>query len=212
MEDNARKLGQLIPENSVLFVCDLQERFAPSILHFDTIVSNADRMIQMSQVLHVPIITTEQYPKGLGNTVAALKCHLHEKHIFSKTRFTMMIPEVENRLEELRTVRNVDTVILVGIETHVCIIATCQDLIQKGYNVHVVADACSSRTQTDRQLALERMKQIGAFINSTESVILSLAGDAAHPQFKQIQTLIKTLNPSTDLVRESSKDGLKCLL
>ncbi|TRY73288.1 hypothetical protein TCAL_00897 [Tigriopus californicus] len=186
MEDNARKLGQLIPENSVLFVCDLQERFAPSILHFDTI--------------------------GLGNTVAALKCHLHEKHIFSKTRFTMMIPEVENRLEELRTVRNVDTVILVGIETHVCIIATCQDLIQKGYNVHVVADACSSRTQTDRQLALERMKQIGAFINSTESVILSLAGDAAHPQFKQIQTLIKTLNPSTDLVRESSKDGLKCLL
>lgn len=63
MEDNARKLGQLIPENSVLFVCDLQERFAPSILHFDAIVSNADRMIQASQVLHVPIITTEQYPK-----------------------------------------------------------------------------------------------------------------------------------------------------
>lgn len=193
-----RELGQLSPEHTVLMVCDLQEKFAPSIARFWAIVNNAERLIKVARLLEVPVIATEQYPKGLGPTVPHLSRHFSQTPA-AKTKFTMLVPEVLAQLKELTA--KVDTVVLCGIETHVCILATCQDLRAEGFNVHVVADAVSSRTQTDRQLALERMQRIGAYANTTESVALSLVGDAAHPKFKEVQMLIKDLAFDTGLVR-----------
>lgn len=211
----ARRLGRLETTHTAIFVCDLQERFAPSIAHFDTVVNNAERILKAANILGIPMVATEQYPKGLGSTVEPLKSLLSEQP-FSKTQFTMLVGDVENRLDNLRRqtkpTTSVDTIVLVGIETHVCIIATCIDLVHRGFNVHVVADAVSSRTQTDRQLALERMRTIGAHINTTESIILGLVGDAAHTNFKEIQRLIKTLSPDTGLLNTTSLDGSSLIL
>lgn len=195
----ARRLGYLDPDKTAVFVCDIQEKFAPSILHFDTIVSNSERILKTAQLLNIPCISTEQYPKGLGSTVEPLKSLISSS--VAKTKFTMIVPEVEEKLDQLKNSRSgMDTIVLCGIETHVCIVATCIDLIHRGFNVHVVADAVSSRTQTDRQFALERMRNIGAHINTTESVVLSLVGDASHPKFKEVQRIIKEINADTELL------------
>ncbi len=90
--------------------------------------------------------------------------------------------------------------VLCGLETHVCVVATCQDLRRRGLNVHVVCDACTSRTQTDRHFALERMRHAGAFLNTTESVVLALAGDSNHPRFKEVQAIIRPINLDTGLL------------
>lgn len=94
----------------------------------------------------------------------------------------------------------IKSVLLCGIEAHVCVQYTCLDLIQRGIEVHIVADAVSSRTQTDRKFALERMRSAGALITTSESVILGLVGDSSHPQFKEIQQLILTSAPDTGLL------------
>ncbi len=102
------------------------------------------------------------------------------------------------------SILGVDTVILCGLETHVCILATCQDLLRKGFKVHVVSDACSSRSATDRHFALETMRQIGAVVTTTECVALALVGDAKHPKFKEVQGVIKDVNGDTGLIWQSN--------
>ncbi|WP_411026926.1 isochorismatase family protein [Salmonella sp. s55044] len=92
---------------------------------------------------------------------------------------------------------------LCGIETHVCIQGTTLDLLERGLDVHVVADACSSRSMLDRLYAFERMKQSGAFITTSEALILQLLGDSAHPNFKECQKLIKDSAPVSGLLPES---------
>jgi len=158
---NPKTLGKIDAESCMVMICDLQEKFQPSILHFDTIVINATKIAKSAQLLNLPVLATEQYPKGLGSTVEPLKTALDEIgscQPVSKTKFTMLVPEIEKKLHELQSIRMshkpsnvIDTVILCGIETHVCIMATCIDLIHRGFNVHLVADAVSSRSQTDRQ-------------------------------------------------------------
>ena len=111
----------------------------------------------------------------------------------------MIVPEIEKKIQDLKENNHIDTIILCGIETHVCCLATVIDLIARGFNVHVVCDAVSSRTECDRKMAFERMRHIGAHLSTTESVILAMVGDAAHPQFKPVQKIIKDLVPSTNL-------------
>lgn len=200
---DAKALGQLNPDKCVLFICDVQEKFKPSIAHFKTVVDNIRKMLEAANILGMPVVATEQYPNGLGRMVEEISSILPEK-TFVKYKFSMMVPDVDARLESLKQEKSVDTVILSGIETHVCIISTCLDLIQRGFTVHVVADAVSSRSQTDRHFALRRMEQQGAHVTTMESVVLNLIGDAKHPNFKQIQSLIKLLPEDTGLIPNSS--------
>merc|ERR1712116_18623 len=109
--------------------------------------------------MKMPIVYTEQYPKGLGHTVPELKVDPY--------------PSVK----------------LCGIETHACIRHTTMDLVENGFNVHVVVDACSSRSLTDRKYALEAIAKMGANMITTESVVLGLAPDSSDPSFKQLQRL-----------------------
>ncbi|XP_072281672.1 isochorismatase domain-containing protein 2 [Pyxicephalus adspersus] len=185
------RLGRLSQKSSVLFLCDMQEKFRPNITFFPQIVSVASRLLQAGKILDIPVIVTEQYPKGLGPTVPELGADGIKK--YSKTCFTMLIPEVEKELQSFPERRSV---ILCGIETQACITSTTLDLIEKGFDVHVVADACSSRSQVDRLFALSRLKQSGAFLTTSEGVILQLLQDASHPKFKQVQKLI--IEPAAD--------------
>uniref|UniRef100_A0A8D0GZE9 Isochorismatase domain containing 2 n=1 Tax=Sphenodon punctatus TaxID=8508 RepID=A0A8D0GZE9_SPHPU len=189
------QLGKVVPKTSILFLCDMQEKFRPNIAYFPQIVSVAARMLQVARVLEVPVIVTEQYPKGLGRTVPELGAD--GIPTYEKTCFSMVTPEVER---EMAAVPGLCSVLLCGIETQACIMSTALDVLDRGLDVHVIADACSSRSQVDRILALSRLRQSGAFLTTSEGLILQLVRDAAHPRFREIQKLIKEPAPDSGLL------------
>ncbi|CAI8013727.1 Isochorismatase domain-containing protein 2 [Geodia barretti] len=109
----------------------------------------------------------------------------------------MAIPEVME-IMSAEPMRN--SVVIFGIETQVCVQQTALDLLDKGYDVHILADGCSSRSQVDRMLALERLRAAGAFLTTSESVVFELLGDSKHPNFKEVQALVKTSAPDSGLL------------
>ncbi|XP_014008939.2 isochorismatase domain-containing protein 2-like [Salmo salar] len=164
----------------------MQEKFRPNIFQFTNIAAH---------VLGIPPIVTEQYPKGLGPTVPELEAGDLTAH--AKTKFTMMIEPVE---KELKALGDPKIAILCGIETQACIACTTFDLLEKGMEVHIVADAVSSRSQTGRLFALSRLRQSGAFLTTTEAVLLQLVQDAKHNNFREIQKLLVQPSPDTALL------------
>ncbi|XP_064359674.1 isochorismatase domain-containing protein 2 isoform X1 [Dromaius novaehollandiae] len=189
------RLGKVAPGSSILFLCDMQERFRPSVAFFPQIVAVAARMLQACRELGVPAVVTEQHPRALGPTVPELGAHDLPKH--PKTCFSMVVPAVE---AELRARPGLASVLLCGIETQACILSTALDLLERGLDVHVVVDACSSRSQVERLVALGRLRQSGAFLSTSESLVLQLLRDAAHPRFRQVQQLIKEPAPDSGLL------------
>ncbi|XP_064236861.1 isochorismatase domain-containing protein 2 isoform X2 [Aotus nancymaae] len=187
-------LGRVFPGSSILFLCDMQEKFRHKIAYFPQIVSVAARMLRVAQLLEVPVMLTEQYPQGLGPTVPELGAE--GLRPLSKTCFSM-VPALR---QELDSRPQLQSVLLCGIEAQACILNTTLDLLDRGLQVHVVVDACSSRSQVDRLVALARMRQSGAFLSTSEGLILQLVGDAANPQFKEIQKLIKEPAPDSGLL------------
>jgi len=178
----------LVPSSTALFLCDMQVKFRPTISHFDEVVSNSSRVLEAAKIMSLPCLATEQYPKGLGPTVDELGLAKHSVTAFPKTCFTMVIPEL---LEALKTQQEeTKSVILCGIETHACIHHTALDLIERGIEVHIPVDCASSRSPTDRKFALQRLRQVGVFLTTSEAVILGLAPDASHPKFKGLQKLV----------------------
>ncbi|XP_047474898.1 isochorismatase domain-containing protein 2-like [Penaeus chinensis] len=190
------RLGRLVPQTTCLFLCDLQEKFRSSIQYFPQIVEVSNRLLRAFKVLELPIVATEQYPKGLGNSVPELGLAENDVPVFDKTKFSMCLPPIQEIIKN----KEIKSVILCGIEAHVCVQQTALDLIESGMDVHVVVDACSSRSMVDRMYAFERMKQSGAFLTTSESVILGLAGGSSHPSFKQLQKIIWESAPDTGLL------------
>ncbi|XP_078071513.1 isochorismatase domain-containing protein 1 isoform X2 [Mustelus asterias] len=152
--------------------------------------------LQGAHILGIPVIVTEQYPKGLGSTVAEIDVTT-AKMVVPKTKFSMVVPEVENALNEMP---GVQSVVLFGVETHVCIQQTALDLIGRGLEVHIIADATSSRSMMDRMFALERLARAGIIITTSEAVLLQLVADKDHPHFKEVQNLIKASAPESGLL------------
>jgi len=182
---------------TVFFLCDMQEKFSPAIHFFQEIVGAASKLIETGKILNIPLIVTEQYPKGLGSTVSQLDIS-HAAGVFEKTKFSMVVPAVEDAMKSLCS-DAIESAVLFGVETHVCIEQTAIDLIDKGITVHVVADATSSRSQEDRLLAFQRLSQIGCFVSTSESIIFKLVGDKNHPNFNQIRALVKNTSSNTGL-------------
>jgi len=143
-------------------------------------------MIGCATTMGMPIIVTEQQP--FKPTVAELDLTGCEKH--SKTKFSMFVPAVRERLMSMSHVKNI---YLVGIEAHVCVLQTTLDLIREGYRVFLVVDAIGSQRSSDRQAALQRLEKAGAIITTSESCVYELMKDAKHPKFKQILSLVKDL-------------------
>ncbi|XP_068070051.1 isochorismatase domain-containing protein 2 isoform X1 [Danio rerio] len=133
-------IGRLSTKGSVLLLCDMQEKFRPTIFQFTNVVSNAARLLQACRILNIPQILTEQYPKGLGPTVPELGAEGLKPH--TKTSFSMMTESVQS---SLKSMGDPQQVILCGIEAQACIACTAYDLLERGMEVHIVADAVSSR-------------------------------------------------------------------
>lgn len=154
-------------------------------------------MVTAAKIMGIPVIATEQYPKGLGNTVEEIDTSGFRERIYPKTKFSMVIPDVEEQLKEME---NVKSIVLMGIETQVCVLQTALDLLERNYDVHILADGVSSRTMVERMIAIERLRQSGAFITTSESVLFMLMGDAKFPNFKEVQALVKTSAPDSGLL------------
>jgi nicotinamidase-related amidase len=151
---------------------------------FEQVAANSARLAQGARILEVPVVVTEQYPRGLGETVPEVARHLDgvprlEKVVFSAARADGF--DLEQR----------DQVLVGGIETHVCVSQTVHDLLDRGLEVHVAADAVSSRTTENRELGLAKMERAGAILTSTEMALFELLGRAGTPEFKAVQELVK---------------------
>lgn len=183
-----RTVKRLQRNHAGLLVVDLQEKLVPAMFEKERAVTNAVRLIRGASVLDLPVWVTEQYPHGLGSTVPEVAAAVPgfaplEKLAFSACGAAGMRQSIE------ATGRR--QVILCGIECHVCVMQTCLDLLEIGLDVFVVADAVSSRTPANWKSGLDRMRDSGAVIVSTEMVIFELLGAAGTPQFKQVLPLVK---------------------
>uniref|UniRef100_A0A0N5AT09 Isochorismatase domain-containing protein 1 n=1 Tax=Syphacia muris TaxID=451379 RepID=A0A0N5AT09_9BILA len=193
------KHHRISAEKSALLICDIQEKFSPHIVCFKEMVENCKRLIDVAALLNMKIVATEQYPKGLGKTVSQLEIDEYNVPVFEKLQFTMCLPQLMKEIE------GVKSVILCGVECHVCILQTVLDMLDKGISVYVVADATSSRSKTDRFFGIRQMERAGAVVTTTETILLGLIGGADHPKFKEVQKIIKTPSADTKLLLDLSR-------
>ena len=175
---------------SLLLVVDVQERLFPSMDSElrDSVARNLKVLGTAARRLALPIMLSEQYPKGLGHTLPELREALGQLAPVEKVTFSCC--ETPAFAAELKATGRTQ-VVLTGIEAHVCVLMTGLDLIGLGYQVHVVADATCSRTRQNWQLALDQLRQSGAVVTSTESVLFQLLRRSDAEEFREIQALIK---------------------
>ncbi len=184
----------LSPEKTGLLVIDVQDRLFKEVERACEVMQTMQKMIKGSQILQIPIVVTEQYPKGLGSTIATLKIHLPDEQLyFPKTTFSAFKdPDIQKQLMIK------EQWILIGIEAHVCVLQTAKDLISKGKQVVVLNDAITSRSLYDFSTAIAELRDIGARVTSTETVLFELLLDSKNPSFKQISQLIK--DPPNEII------------
>jgi nicotinamidase-related amidase len=175
---------------TTLLVIDVQERLLPVIDGAQEIEKRIGVAIEGALVTGVPVIATEQYPKGLGRTVPSLSEHLGGIEPVEKVRFSCCgVEAVDRELARLEPA----AVLIAGIETHVCVMQTCLDLIERGMTPVVLADCVGSRHELDHRVGLERLRAAGAVITTLESALFELTGTAGTDEFKQISRLVKPL-------------------
>jgi nicotinamidase-related amidase len=174
---------------TALAVIDVQESFRTHIRDFSEMAARVALVAHAARLLGVPVVVTEQYPKGLGRTAAEIRAVLPEDfEPVEKTAFSSCgAAAFVSRLEEA----GARQVLLCGIEAHVCVNQTAHDLLALGLQVHILTDCVSSRSAENRQVGLEKMFRSGALPSSTELALFELMRDARHEQFKAIQKLIK---------------------
>lgn len=171
--------------DSALLIIDVQEKLVNAVFNKETVLKNAKIITKASTILDIPVFVTEQYPQGLGETIEDLK---ENAKIYTKTAFNALSDE--ELLNELKSYKK-KQIIIFGIETHICVHQTVAALINYGFDVTVISDACGSRSEYEYQLGLKNMNQNGAKIKTTEMILFELIKGAKHPNFKEIQALIK---------------------
>lgn len=181
-------ISRFFKERSAVLVLDMQEKLLPQILDADRIISQVGRLIDGANALGVPVLVTEQYRKGLGPTVSQLAENLNEAACNEeKLLFSAVIQPVLAKLLELE----VTQVIVCGIETHICVMQSCLDLLDKGFETAVVADAVSSRRLVDRKVGLQRMYQNGVVPVTVESILFEWVKQAGTADFKSILPMVR---------------------
>jgi nicotinamidase-related amidase len=180
----------LDPATSALLVVDVQERLLPLIVDGPSIVQRIGLLMDAAKLFEIPVVATEQYPQGLGPSVPEIAGRFDvpavEKRMFSCRECT---PIFESWLQQGRR-----QIVVVGIETHVCVLQTVLDLLAMGFDSYVVVDASGSRRERDRQTAAGRLETSGAFLTTAETVLFEWCLDSRHPGFKQISAWVKTLS------------------
>lgn len=178
----------ITPQDTVLLIIDVQGKLAQVVYESEAVERNISKLIRAAKILGVPVLYTEQYPKGLGHTVEALQKLLSEEKPLEKIAFSCCAEE--SFMEKLRGL-NRNNVLVTGMETHVCVYQTANELIEYGYSVHLVADAVTSRTREDREIGIRCIEKAGAWLKSTEMVIFELLRIAQGEEFKAISKIIK---------------------
>ena len=176
-------------KKAALVVVDIQESFRNAIPDFETVAVRASVAVRGFQILNLPVLVTEQYPKGLGPTAEEIRFVLPDGfEIFEKTTFSSCgAGPFSAKLKEL----GVTQVVLCGLETHVCVNQTAHDLLDNGFEVHLLRDCVTSRHEYNKLAGIAKMEQSGVLPSSIEMALFELMRDAKYAQFKEIQALIK---------------------
>ncbi|MFO7839353.1 MAG: hydrolase [Desulfosalsimonadaceae bacterium] len=175
-------------KETALLVIDVQGKLAESVHESGRIRANLQKLIRGARLFELPIVVTEQNPKGLGPTIPELKNILEQAPVVAKTAFNACLHT--SFVEEVQKT-GCSQILIAGIETHICIYQTTAALLKNSLEVHVAADAVSSRTAWDRSTALERMRDMGAFLSTTEMALFELMEKAEGEKFKQFVRIVK---------------------
>jgi nicotinamidase-related amidase len=177
-------------DQCALVVVDIQERLLPPIFQKEQLVRNSKLLIRAAGVLKIPAIVSTQYAKGLGKTLPEIASLLPETEAIDKDRFSCFGSEIFcTLLKRLPGTRN--TLLLCGMESHICVAQTALAALREGYLVHVASDAVSSRTEWNWKIGLERMRAAGAVISSAEMMIYELMRSSSSPAFKEMLPYLK---------------------
>jgi nicotinamidase-related amidase len=177
-------------EQCVLLVVDIQEKLLPPIFRKEPLLKNSQLLIRLASVLKVPVLMSTQYTKRLGPTVPRISSLLPETRPIDKQMFSCFGSDAFcSALKRLAGARN--TVLLCGMETHICVMQTALGALREGYVVHVASDAVSSRTESNWKIGLERMRAAGTVLSSTEMMIYELLGSADTAAFKELLPYLK---------------------
>lgn len=180
----------LDPAQCALIVIDVQDKLLPPIFQKDQLVRNSQLLIRLAGILKIPTVLTTQYSKGLGNTVPELASLLPETQAIEKQIFSCFGSDAFcSTLKRLPGNRN--TVILCGMESHICVAQTALAALREGYLVHVASDAVGSRTEWNWKIGLDRMRAAGAVISSTEMVIYEALRSSDTSAFKDMLKYLK---------------------
>ncbi|MEA3283759.1 MAG: isochorismatase family protein [Synergistota bacterium] len=178
----------LRPKNTVMLMIDVQEKLLPAIYGKESVELNAKKLIKASQAMEIPLKVTEQYPKGLGTTVPGLAEEISSDDVFEKKAFGCF--DEEGFDDFFRCTRR-NQVVLFGIESHICVHTTAMQLLERDFEVTVVADGCGSRKNGNHEIALRNMSACGVHVLPMESVVYQLIKVSGTPEFKQLLPLFK---------------------
>jgi nicotinamidase-related amidase len=177
-------------DRCALVVVDIQEKLLPPIFQKEQLIKNSQLLIRLAGILKLPALMTTQYAKGLGNTVPEIASLLPETQAIDKQMFSCFGSDTFCSLLK-RLPGNRNTVLLCGMESHICVTQTALGALREGYIVHVASDAVSSRTEWNWKIGLERMRAAGAVISSTEMILYELLRSSGAPAFKELLPYLK---------------------
>lgn len=181
-------MNVLTPENSLLLLIDVQEKLV-NALDKDVIVKRVYNLVKSAKLLSIPVVVTEQYPKGLGATVPSVADELPEDaSVFEKVSFNAL--DADGVLDKIKSYSK-KQIVICGIETHICVHQTAAALLREGFEVYVAKDACASRSKYEFKQGIELMQANGAKISCMEIILFEWLKTAKNPCFKEIQALIK---------------------
>jgi len=179
----------LRPEDCALAVIDIQEKLLPPIFEKERMVRNSQLLVRLADILSLPILVSTQYVKGLGPTISEITSLLPEVEVVDKLEFGCFGNDAY--CTAVGKLANRNTLLLCGIEAHICVMQTALGALNQNMNVHVAADAVSSRTELNWKLGLNRMQAAGAVMSSTEMMIYELLGKSGTPAFKEMLKHLK---------------------
>lgn len=176
-------------KNTLLLIVDEQPRLMKTLENGEEAILNTLILIEAFNKYQMPIIATEQYPKGLGSTDERILDLIDQKNIFEKTIFDAAIPEVLDFIEK----NNIKKVVIAGAEAHICVYQTTRSLLNLGINVFLTKDALASFKESQKEEALKTLREMGAVRTETETILFDLARDSKDPNFKFISGLVKNM-------------------
>jgi nicotinamidase-related amidase len=179
---------RILTQDTLAIAVDYQEKLIPAIFEKEQIVSNSILLFEGLKELGVPILVTEQYPKGLGRTIEPMTAVFQGAKFFEKTSFSCY--ETEDAIKAIKDAGR-KNIIVTGTETHVCVLQSVIDMISDGFNLIVVSDCVGSRKANDKEYGLKRAAKEGAIITTYEAILFELLRGASSPSFKAISKIVK---------------------